>query len=227
MLLGVKAVIAESFERIHRSNLVNMGVLPLQFAPGESAGSLGLTGREVVCARRGGRGAIAARHGDGERHGREGPHPLLHGDRAHRHAGRARRLPARRHPAVRAPPAGVAEPDFLRRQGTRAGARVRPLRHRPGRTVSRAGVSRRLAASRLRGHDDLPRTVGPKAPRPSRPRSQRPLGRSSRQPSTTPIGRIRTSSAIPSAPSSPATPGATTTTSSSGSASMPCSTGCA
>jgi aconitate hydratase A / 2-methylisocitrate dehydratase len=47
MLLGVKAVIAETFERIHRSNLVNMGVLPLQFQPGESAGSLGLTGHEV------------------------------------------------------------------------------------------------------------------------------------------------------------------------------------
>ena len=47
LLLGVKAVIAESFERIHRSNLVNMGVLPLQFAAGQSAGSLGLTGHEV------------------------------------------------------------------------------------------------------------------------------------------------------------------------------------
>jgi aconitate hydratase len=47
MLLGVQAVIAESFERIHRSNLVNMGVLPLEFVNGESAGSLGLTGREV------------------------------------------------------------------------------------------------------------------------------------------------------------------------------------
>jgi aconitate hydratase len=47
LLLGVNAVIAESFERIHRSNLVNMGVLPLQFAEGESAASLGLTGREV------------------------------------------------------------------------------------------------------------------------------------------------------------------------------------
>jgi aconitate hydratase len=46
MLLGVKAVIAESYERIHRSNLVNMGVLPLQFHDGESAASLGLTGRE-------------------------------------------------------------------------------------------------------------------------------------------------------------------------------------
>ena len=45
-LLGVKAVIAESFERIHRSNLVNMGVLPLQFKAGETAPSLGLTGTE-------------------------------------------------------------------------------------------------------------------------------------------------------------------------------------
>ncbi len=47
MLLGVKAVIAESYERIHRSNLVNMGVLPLQFQDGESAASLGLNGRET------------------------------------------------------------------------------------------------------------------------------------------------------------------------------------
>ncbi|RUO79131.1 aconitate hydratase AcnA [Pseudidiomarina taiwanensis] len=47
-LLGVKAVIAESFERIHRSNLVGMGVLPLQFMPGESVESLGLTGHEVL-----------------------------------------------------------------------------------------------------------------------------------------------------------------------------------
>jgi aconitate hydratase len=45
-LLGVKAVIAESFERIHRSNLVGMGVLPLQFADGDSVASLGLTGEE-------------------------------------------------------------------------------------------------------------------------------------------------------------------------------------
>jgi aconitate hydratase len=46
-LLGVRAVIAESFERIHRSNLVGMGILPLQFKAGESKESLGLTGREV------------------------------------------------------------------------------------------------------------------------------------------------------------------------------------
>jgi len=46
-LLGVRAVIAESYERIHRSNLIGMGVLPLQFLDGESAASLGLTGSEV------------------------------------------------------------------------------------------------------------------------------------------------------------------------------------
>jgi aconitate hydratase len=47
LLLGVKAVIAESFERIHRSNLIGMGVAPLQFHAGQNAASLGLTGREV------------------------------------------------------------------------------------------------------------------------------------------------------------------------------------
>ena len=47
LLLGVRAVLVESFERIHRSNLIGMGVLPLQYRPGESAASLGLTGRET------------------------------------------------------------------------------------------------------------------------------------------------------------------------------------
>jgi aconitate hydratase len=47
LLQGVRAVIAESFERIHRSNLVGMGILPLQFLPGENASALGLTGRET------------------------------------------------------------------------------------------------------------------------------------------------------------------------------------
>jgi aconitate hydratase len=46
-LLGVRAVLAESFERIHRSNLVGMGVLPLQYLDGQSAATFGLTGREV------------------------------------------------------------------------------------------------------------------------------------------------------------------------------------
>ncbi|MDR0782316.1 MAG: aconitate hydratase, partial [Propionibacteriaceae bacterium] len=47
-LLGVRAVIAESYERIHRSNLIGMGILPLQFPAGESAATWGLTGQEVI-----------------------------------------------------------------------------------------------------------------------------------------------------------------------------------
>ncbi len=69
MLLGVKAVIAESFERIHRSNLVNMGVLPLEFAAGQSAATLGLTGREVFDLDGSGAGARLARHGHGDARG--------------------------------------------------------------------------------------------------------------------------------------------------------------
>jgi len=48
LLLGVRAVLAESFERIHRSNLVGMGVLPLQFKPGEGAETFGITGKETL-----------------------------------------------------------------------------------------------------------------------------------------------------------------------------------
>ena len=47
-LLGVRAVLAESFERIHRSNMIGMGILPLQFMPGENAESLGLSGTESI-----------------------------------------------------------------------------------------------------------------------------------------------------------------------------------
>jgi aconitate hydratase len=50
-LLGIRVVLAESFERIHRSNLVGMGVLPLQYKPGDSASTLGLTGRETYAVR--------------------------------------------------------------------------------------------------------------------------------------------------------------------------------
>ncbi len=71
MLLGVKAVIAESFERIHRSNLIGMGVLPLQFKDGENVQSLKLTGREVfdiVGIERGAAKTVAVvAHGDGGR----------------------------------------------------------------------------------------------------------------------------------------------------------------
>src|SRR2546428_5940563 len=49
--MGVRAAIAESFERIHRSNLVMMGILPLEFMPGETMASLGLTGQETFTIR--------------------------------------------------------------------------------------------------------------------------------------------------------------------------------
>ncbi len=73
-LLGVKAVIAESFERIHRSNLVGMGILPLQFEAGTNAASLGITGRETFdivgvtggALRPGGRVSVKARSEEGE-----------------------------------------------------------------------------------------------------------------------------------------------------------------
>jgi aconitate hydratase len=60
-LLGVKAVIAESYERIHRSNLVDMGVLPLRFQPGEGWKKLGLSGRERFSLRTGDGGPLAPR----------------------------------------------------------------------------------------------------------------------------------------------------------------------
>ncbi len=95
-LLGVKAVIVESFERIHRSNLIGMGVLPLQFPDGENAGSLGLTGTETFDitgiegaelrhhpAHRPRPGGTGGRHGSGVR-----------GTRPHRHPRRGGLLPA-------------------------------------------------------------------------------------------------------------------------------------
>ena len=120
-LLGVRAVIVESFERIHRSNLVGMGVLPLQFPEGQSADSLGLTGEEVfsiegiaAAMNDGGasssppaeRGAGQAQREDPARRARE-----LRGARADRHPARGRVLPPRGHPPVRpAPAARAVEP---------------------------------------------------------------------------------------------------------------------
>ncbi len=97
-LLGVKAVIAESYERIHRSNLLMMGVLPLQFLDGETPETLGLTGRESYLDR--GRRERRGRGGDRARRRQGVPRA-----RPPRHAARARVLPARRHPPVRDPPA--------------------------------------------------------------------------------------------------------------------------
>jgi aconitate hydratase len=74
MLLGVKTVLAGSFERIHRSNLVGMGILPLQYKPGEDAQSLGLTGRELfdiegfeALEQPGGEVTVTATHEDGSK----------------------------------------------------------------------------------------------------------------------------------------------------------------
>ena len=104
----MRAVIAESYERIHRSNLVGMGVLPLQFPDGESAASLGLTGHETfdvddVC---GGRA-----HDDRDRAPRWRRTDRVRGDGADRHAAGVALLPPRRDPAFRAAPAARSAPD--------------------------------------------------------------------------------------------------------------------
>ena len=71
-MLGIRAVIAQSYERIHRSNLIGMGVLPLQFAEGDGAASLGLTGEEqfsisgIVGLEPGGQLSVTAVAGDGK-----------------------------------------------------------------------------------------------------------------------------------------------------------------
>ena len=105
-LLGVKAVITESFERIHRSNLVGMGILPLQFKDGQTRKSLNLTGAETVRHHR-----CRRRHPPA--HGHRLPHPPpgrqdrdRHPALPHRYGGRGGVLPPRRHPALRA-----AQPD--------------------------------------------------------------------------------------------------------------------
>ena len=104
-LLGVRFVLAESFERIHRSNLVGMGVLPLQFKPGESAASLGLTGREIYSVTGLGRRPDPAPDRGGHRVPRPGrrrrrrPAPVRR-DRPPRRPDRCRVLPRRRDPAA-------------------------------------------------------------------------------------------------------------------------------
>ena len=102
-LLGIRAVIAESFERIHRSNLVGMGVLPLEFKPGMDRKSLGLDGTETVDIA-GVAAGIAPRMDVRCRitraDGRAEDIALTLPDR---HPGRGRVLPPRRHPAIRGP----------------------------------------------------------------------------------------------------------------------------
>ena len=99
-LLGVRAVIAESYERIHRSNLLMMGVLPLQYRPGESRESLGLTGREAFSV-------IGLENGGGGRGHRARRRHGVPRHRASRHAARARLPAARRDPPVRAASAAL------------------------------------------------------------------------------------------------------------------------
>ena len=114
-LLGVRAVIAETYERIHRSNLVGMGVLPLQFEPGDSVASLGLTGRETfsVLGLAGGptpRQSVTVVAGGTDGRSRVGRwRSALHGDRPTRRPDRGRVLPRGRDPAGGpAPPGGRA-----------------------------------------------------------------------------------------------------------------------
>ena len=103
-LLGVRAVIAESYERIHRSNLVGMGILPLQFLPGENAETLKLTGEEVfeiagirdVVEKFSSGRKITVRVKGGKDNAR------ISSDRPHRHSAGSPLLRQRRHPAVRA-----------------------------------------------------------------------------------------------------------------------------
>ena len=102
MLLGVRAVVATSFERIHRSNLVFMGVLPLVFKDGDDVASLGLTGEESFDLAGNRRGVGPAQRSPGPGDPRRRNRSRVRGDRAHRHAGRARLLPPRRDPALRA-----------------------------------------------------------------------------------------------------------------------------
>ena len=124
LLLGVKAVIAESYERIHRSNLVGMGVLPLVFKPGQSAESLGLSGEErLSIAGPPGRAAAASRPDRGRR--AEGwLEDELRGDRAPRHPGGDQLLEERRHPPDRAPEdaQGLTRPLSSRARSSAAGS---------------------------------------------------------------------------------------------------------
>ena len=105
LLLGVRAVIAESFERIHRSNLVGMGVLALEFVNGQNRESLGLTGRESYAIAGLAAGLKPRQTIEGARRGKR-QRQGVRGARANRYAGGRRVHPARRSAAVRA--AGVA-----------------------------------------------------------------------------------------------------------------------
>ena len=133
-LLGVKAVIAESYERIHRSNLIGMGVLPLQFPEGQNAESLGLTGEETFAIT----GVTELNDGDhaadGQGHRRR---RQLRRRGPDRHPRRGGLLPQRRDHAVRAAVAAAAgRPAAGAVRGAERGSAdcIRPGAHR-GRKV--------------------------------------------------------------------------------------------
>ena len=118
LLLGVRAVIAESFERIHRSNLVGMGVLPLQFVDGQNRESLGLTGFETYSIE----GIPAAVDSSGKKRARvtatlDGTVEVVRGGGADRYAGGSGILSQRRNPAVRAAATAGALTRAARLQG--------------------------------------------------------------------------------------------------------------
>ena len=113
LLLGVRAVIAESFERIHRSNLIGMGVLPLQFPDGESVESLGLTGEEEISIAELDVDESTDARGDGDpRRRRPG---RVRGAGPARHRQRAPVLPPRRDP-----PPGSARASLIADDGEKS-----------------------------------------------------------------------------------------------------------
>ena len=130
-LLGVRAVIAESFERIHRSNLIGMGVLPLQFADGDSADSLGLTGEETFDVSDLDEGKAktveVTTHRDG---GEESPSRR----RSARYPERGRLLPKRRHPAQ-----GASRPERLAPDQGSSGSPPGPAARRSSANLMPAG----------------------------------------------------------------------------------------
>ncbi len=123
MLLGIRAVIAESFERIHRSNLVGMGVLPLTFKDGTTRKSLDLAGDETIdiagLDKLSPRMDLTVRHPPQQRPDRRGSRHLPR--RYHR---RGRLLPARRHPALR--PARHGPRGLIGGEGRPGSARTPP-----------------------------------------------------------------------------------------------------
>ena len=112
-LLGVRMVLAESYERIHRSNLVGMGILPLQFVAGESAVSLGLTGRERLTVSGLADGLTPRQTVTVTATADDGMERRFERDRPARWTDRRRVLPRRRDPADRpsAPAGGAGRPD--------------------------------------------------------------------------------------------------------------------